>query len=139
MTRSLLVAATVLAATPAAAATLLVRVENVASSEGELRVAVCEHSFDEAGCRVGAWRSAAERHDFRFDDLTPGRYAVAVYHDLNGNGELDRVPPGLPTEPYGFSNEVGRFGPPSFEGALVPVNGAGTEIVVSLGRLFGGG
>ena len=43
-----------------------------------------------------------------FDDLAPARYAVAVYHDVNGNGRLDTVPPGLPTEPYGFSNDVGR-------------------------------
>jgi uncharacterized protein (DUF2141 family) len=137
MTRTLLVAATFLAAAPVSAASLVVKVDNVRSREGELRVAVCERSFDEAGCRIGARRSAAAGgSEFRFDDLAPGRYAIAAYHDLNGNGELDRLPPGLPTEPYGFSNEVGRFGPPSFEKALVPVGQGETAVVVSLGRLF---
>ena len=76
-------------------------------------MAVCDRSFDEAGCQLGAWRAPpAAGEEFVFDDLAPGRYAVAAYHDVNGNGELDKVPPGLPTEPYGFSNEVGRLGRP---------------------------
>ncbi len=131
-----------LAVAPASAATLVVRVENVGSPEGELLVAVCERSFDEAGCPRGARRPAAEgggTAQFRFDDLAPGRYAVAVFHDVNGNGELDRIPPGVPTEPYGFSNGVGRFAPPNFQRALVPVGGGETTVVVSLGRLFGAG
>lgn len=48
-------------------------------------------------------------------DLPPGRYAVAVYLDQNKNKELDRNFFGLPTEPYGFSNNPkGLMGPPSF-------------------------
>ena len=130
------------AAAPAWAATLVVRVDNIESAKGELLVAVCDRGFDEAGCRHGARRPAAagdEAGEFRFDGLSPGRYAIAVFHDLNGNGELDRMPPGLPTEPYGFSNDVGRFGPPSFERALVPVGKGETAVSVSLGRLFGAG
>ena len=32
-----------------------------------------------------------------------GRYALAAYHDVNGNGKLDKNFFGIPTEPYGFS------------------------------------
>lgn len=39
-----------------------------------------------------------------FDDLQPGIYAVAVVHDENGNGRLDKNFLGLPTEGYGVSN-----------------------------------
>jgi len=39
-----------------------------------------------------------------FDDLPPGTYAVAVVHDENGNGKLDRNFLGIPTEGYGVSN-----------------------------------
>ena len=39
-----------------------------------------------------------------FDDLQPGTYAVAVVHDENGNGRLDKNFLGLPTEGYGVSN-----------------------------------
>lgn len=39
-----------------------------------------------------------------FDDLPPGTYAVAVVHDENGNGRLDKNFLGIPTEGYGVSN-----------------------------------
>lgn len=35
-----------------------------------------------------------------------GRYAVAAFHDLNGNGKLDKNMMGVPTEPYAFSNNA---------------------------------
>jgi uncharacterized protein (DUF2141 family) len=35
-----------------------------------------------------------------------GRYAVAAFHDLNGNGKIDKNLLGVPTEPYAFSNNV---------------------------------
>ncbi|MBI2014291.1 MAG: DUF2141 domain-containing protein [Candidatus Rokubacteria bacterium] len=34
----------------------------------------------------------------------PGLYAVAVYHDENGNGKFDRRWFGLPAEGFGVSN-----------------------------------
>lgn len=47
-----------------------------------------------------------------------GHYAIGIFHDLNGNGELDTNFMGIPTEPYGFSNgKKGTFGPPSFDKA----------------------
>lgn len=39
-----------------------------------------------------------------FDELPPGTYAVAVVHDENGNGRLDKNFLGIPTEGYGVSN-----------------------------------
>jgi uncharacterized protein (DUF2141 family) len=122
---------------PAAAATLVVQVQNIAEHEGDVLVAVCNAGFDEAGCPIGARRPAGQAGEFRFEGLAPGRYAVAVFQDVNGNGELDRRPPGLPTEPYGFSNDVGRFAPPSFERALVRLDESETAVVVRLGHLFG--
>ena len=41
-------------------------------------------------------------------DLPPGRYAIAVFQDLNGNGKLDASFFGVPKEPYGFSRDVER-------------------------------
>jgi uncharacterized protein (DUF2141 family) len=48
-------------------------------------------------------------------DLPPGEYAVSTYHDLNSNDKLDRYFIGKPKEPYGFSNNVNPFGPPSYK------------------------
>jgi len=39
-----------------------------------------------------------------FQNVPSGEYSAVIYHDVNGNGELDRYFFGLPKEPYGFSN-----------------------------------
>lgn len=51
-----------------------------------------------------------------------GRYAVAVYHDENGNGKFDRSAVGLPREGFGLSNNP-RLGPwwPRFADAAFDV------------------
>jgi uncharacterized protein (DUF2141 family) len=138
MRRILLPAALVLAAAPASAATLVVRTEGIQGTNGEVKVAVCDKSFDEAGCKLGAWRApTGPAEEFVFENVAPGRYAVAAYHDADGDGELDRIPPGIPTEPYGFSNEVGRVGIPSFQKALVEVGEGRTTVVVRLANFLG--
>ena len=55
--------------------------------------------------------------EFHFDHVSPGRYALVVFHDKNDNGVIDH---GLfgPSEPLGFSGgfKLGLFsGFPSFE------------------------
>jgi uncharacterized protein (DUF2141 family) len=132
------VVAVLLASSPATAATLVVRAEGVEPLRGTVKVAVCARGFSEAGCAWGASRPArTPTEEVVFEDVPPGRYAVAAYQDVNGNGELDKVPPGIPTEPYAFSNDVGRLAPPSFERALVEVGEGRTMVVVRLRRLLG--
>jgi uncharacterized protein (DUF2141 family) len=128
-------------AAPVAAAgggTLVVRTEGIRGTAGEVKVTVCDKGFDEAGCKLGAWRAPkGPVEEFVFEGLAPGRYAVAAYHDADGDGELDKVPPGIPTEPYGFSNDIGRLGIPSFEKALVEVGEGRTTVVVQLAKFLG--
>ena len=53
-----------------------------------------------------------------FEDIPPGRYALAVIHDENMNGKLDANWLGVPKEGYGFSNDAkGLMGAPSFDAA----------------------
>jgi uncharacterized protein (DUF2141 family) len=64
-------------------------------------------------------------------DLPPGRYAVAAFHDTDGDGDLTLWPFGLPKEAYGFSRDArGRFGPPTFAQAAfdLPVSGVRQSI-----------
>ncbi|MEO6281116.1 DUF2141 domain-containing protein [Roseateles sp.] len=63
-------------------------------------------------------------------NLPEGRLALSLYQDANGNGKLDMNPMGIPTEPYGFSNNAaGSFGPPQFEQAAVtPTAGAPLKV-----------
>lgn len=58
--------------------------------------------------------NAAMKSAVVFTNLDPGQYAIILFHDENGNGKLDSNALGMPTEPYGFSNNVrGLLGPPS--------------------------
>ena len=55
---------------------------------------------------------------FVFPQLEYGNYAVILFHDENGNGDLDHNILRLPAEPMGFSNgfDLSLFsGLPSFE------------------------
>lgn len=53
---------------------------------------------------------------YTFKDLPPGEYALAVYQDVNSNGKINKNFLGIPTEPYGFSNNIKpRLSAPSFE------------------------
>lgn len=59
-----------------------------------------------------------------FDHLPAGDYAVASFHDVNGDGQMNTNPFGMPTEPYAFSNNaVGNMGPASWARAKFTVSG----------------
>ena len=63
--------------------------------------------------------------------LPCGEYAVKVFHDENGNGELDKGVFGIPAEAYGFSNDArGSMGPPEYEKAAFQLDSAGKELVI---------
>lgn len=50
--------------------------------------------------------------------LPPGEYALSVFQDVDGNGEMARNFMGIPKEPAGLSNNaVARFGPPKYKDA----------------------
>ena len=64
-----------------------------------------------------------------FGNLEPGRYAAIAFHDEDGDGKLGESFLGVPTEPYGFSNDVqGFLGPPTFDAAAMAL-GDGDEAV----------
>lgn len=63
-------------------------------------------------------------------DLPAGTYAVKAFHDLNGNGEMDANPFGMPVEPFAFSNNaVGNMGPASWDRARFDVAGATAQTI----------
>jgi uncharacterized protein (DUF2141 family) len=54
--------------------------------------------------------------------LPPGTYAIAIYHDENSDGECNTNLLGIPTEGYGFSNNVEPVvSAPSFDETKVTV------------------
>jgi uncharacterized protein (DUF2141 family) len=68
-----------------------------------------------------------------FKNLEPGVYAAAVFHDEDGDGEMDTVV-GIPTEGFGFSNKAkpGMFGPPSFKQAAFRVSGGKRALSIKM-------
>lgn len=122
---------------PAVAADLVVRIENLRSADGIIRLALYdsdEQFLQSGGARAGADREAeAGGVEVVFPQLPSGTYAVATYHDENGNGAFDTGLLGLPSEGFGFSNDARvLLGPPSFADAAIFVPAEGATIVVRM-------
>ena len=91
----------------------------VESSEGSVQVAIyreasgflkMDHVYRNAGSKATQGMTRVV-----FEDLPEGEYALAVFHDENGNDELDTNWIGVPKEPFGFSKaRMKTFGPPKF-------------------------
>ena len=61
--------------------------------------------------------------------LPSGKFAISVFHDINGDEELNTNFVGIPKEPYGFSKARGTFGPPSFEKASFVMPGSPSLVI----------
>jgi uncharacterized protein (DUF2141 family) len=65
-----------------------------------------------------------------FDNLPAGDYAVKAFHDVNGDGQMNTNPFGMPTEPYAFSNNaVGNMGPARWDRAHFAVSGETAQTI----------
>ncbi len=120
-----------------ARARLEVRIDGLKSRHGSVALALFgdPESFERRSGAVQAEFVPLKKKRLAWvvEDLAPGSYAVVAYHDRNDNRELDRKPFGIPSEPYGFSNDArGSFGPPSFEAARFEVTDGPTSITIRL-------
>lgn len=100
--------------------TLTIIVENVGSSDGYIAVGVYtnQDTFLEEGKAYTGVFAQAEEGITRIEltDLPNKEYAICIFHDENGNKEMDTNFIGIPKEPLGFSiGKLKTFGPPSFE------------------------
>lgn len=74
--------------------------------------------------------SASGRVVATFDHLPAGDYAVKAFHDVNGDGQMNTNPFGMPTEPYAFSNNaVGNMGPARWDRAHFAVSGETAQTI----------
>jgi uncharacterized protein (DUF2141 family) len=81
----------------------------------------------------GRWGRSAGVATCTFENLAPGRYAVAVGHDENENGRLDKNIVGIPVEGWGVSNNApARMGPPAWDEAVFDVEGSRQLILVTV-------
>ena len=99
---------------------LIIDVQGVQSSNGNINVAVYNHAdgfLKFEGVYISDSTRAKAGHTLvKISNLPSGEYALAVFHDENGNNILDTNWLGIPKEPVGFSNSrMKTFGPPSFK------------------------
>lgn len=102
-----------------------VTIKNIKDPKGTIQLALYNNETDYLKKPLtGKVISAnAKEVTVSFTNLKPGNYAISVYHDANSNNEMDSNLIGIPTEPYGFSNNaMGRFGPPAFEDAKITLD-----------------
>jgi uncharacterized protein (DUF2141 family) len=107
----------------AQSANLTVNITSVKSDKGKMMFAL----FDKADGFPGTQQKAFQLKDAKatkgtttvtFTNLPAGTYALAVFHDENGDGKLNTNVMGIPKEPYGFSNNArSTFSAPSFKDA----------------------
>ena len=123
-----------------APATVQVTVEKVRSSKGLITAVLYAddpETFLKKGARLDRIRVDAREGETTLCLHAPaaGRYSVALYHDENGNKELDQDFLGIPTEGYGFSQNPGfRFGKPDLEETLFSFEGA--PVSLRIGMLY---
>lgn len=119
----------------AVAAELSVRIDNLRSSEGNVRVGLFNSAVDfpRRQFKGEAVESNSGAVVVLFKDLPAGIYAISAYQDLNDNQKLDTNAMGRPNEPHGFSKDArGTFGPPSFDDAGFAVQEGSNVITVKL-------
>ena len=73
---------------------------------------------------------AAGERTATFENLPAGEYAAKAFHDVDGDGEMDVNPFGMPSEPFAFSNNaVGNMGPAKWDRARFEVSGVTAQTI----------
>ena len=115
---------------------LSIYVEGVKTNSGYINVAVYNQADGflqhDKVYKSGHTRAVKGVTHIFIDNLPEGEYALAVFHDENGNNELDTNWLGIPREAYGFSKgKVKLLGPPSFFECAMQIS-ADSEIRIIL-------
>lgn len=117
-------------------ANITLKINGIQEVKGDMSVALYNNADDFPGREnyiVGKdIPIKSKAFEYVFNDIPFGTYAIAIYHDLDKNGELNKNWIGIPKEPYGFSNDAtGRMGPPDYEDATFEVE-KDMEIIITL-------
>ena len=98
---------------------LQITVNNLENIKGKLQVCLTDKKEDflkqcEYSTAVAVTNNTIS---LEIANIKTGIYSISLFHDENNNGVLDTKGFfGIPSEPYGFSNNPSTtFGPPSFE------------------------
>ena len=97
-------------------ATLFLKVTGLRSEKGQVKIAAFNSSekwLGEQPIYSSTINVDSQTVTWRINDVPHGDYGIAILHDENSNGKMDKNVLGIPLEPYGFSNNLRvTFGPP---------------------------
>ena len=121
------------------AADLTVIVNNVQQDDGQIMLGLFNSAdgfpktISQSSATPAKERNTAGQVLLIIRGLSPGQYAASTYHDLDSNSKLSTNMMGVPTEPYGFSNNArGMFGPPSFKDAAITIGNDDLTIEIAV-------
>lgn len=117
--------------------TLELDIANVKSEKGVIWIGIYESEerfLDRDRARlVSVPVSGSRNMRIRIPDVPVGEIAIAIFHDRNNNGELDRSLAGIPSEPFAFSGKVkSRWRLPKFEEVKVPFSSGNNRLAFKL-------
>jgi uncharacterized protein (DUF2141 family) len=115
------------------AETLTILVTGLEPNNGKIRIGIfdSESAFQSEEYIQGKiLESTSNPVKTDFYNLDPGKYAIVVFQDANGNNKVDKIFFGYPTELIGFSGKK-TIGKPNFEDAAILFN-ATKEISIEL-------
>jgi uncharacterized protein (DUF2141 family) len=90
--------------------TVNVKIQNISNNTGVIACAIFATDkgfpgkFLQFASKIMITQISGTDASFEFSDILPGKYAIAVIHDENYNGELDKNFFGIAKEGYGFSS-----------------------------------
>jgi len=120
--------------------TLEVDLDSLRNQRGVIEACLTQDRYHFPDCKADPHsikqtvRSDAGR--LLFTGLPPGDYALALFHDENGNARFDTML-GIPREGFGFSrNPAVRFGAPRFDRVSMRLAPGYTRIRVRLQYLL---
>ena len=113
---------------------LNVKITNIKEVNGHLEIGVYNNPelFPKVDQQYKVFyiKVTASNMNYTIKGLKHGQYALAIFHDLNSDTICNRNIMGIPTEKYGFSNNVRPFlSAPSFEDAAINLNSKKTIII----------
>jgi len=111
---------------------LKIHFKNIKGNKGQIALAIFNSSVgfpdDNSKAFLRLFISLTDAADLKID-LPEGKYAIALFQDINSNQKLDTNAIGIPKEPFGFSNNPKLlFGPPSFSKAQFKMTNENHEI-----------
>ncbi|TLP71206.1 DUF2141 domain-containing protein [Maribacter sp. ACAM166] len=106
---------------------LSLNVDGVTSEKGNICFAVYtdESSFLKFNrvYKSGSEKAVTGNTIIKINDLPKGDYAIAIFHDANGNKNIDTNMLGIPKEQIAFSKgKMKMFGPPKFKECVFTLN-----------------